>query len=355
LVYDDRWLRVAVRFPVAGDAARFGHRTVAVVLPAHNEERHLADVVAAVPDWVDVIVVVDDASTDRTLEVARSLKEDRLVVIPRSQNGGVGAAVKTGYEYVVGIECDIVVKMDADGQMHAGDLAKIIRPLVADDAEYAKGNRFYVSGANASMPGLRKFGAVALSFMTKMASGYWHVFDSQCGFTAVKVSMLRLIDLSRVADDFFFENDMLIWMATVGARVVDVPIATLYGSEVSSMSLGRVVLSFPSRLLRGLVFRVVRRYLVVDLGAGAALGVSGTLLLFAGTVFGGYHWIQSFVTGKVASVGTVMLAVLPIMLGVQLLLQAWVAEVAASPGASQTGEYARRDPDAWDEDPSSVQ
>jgi hypothetical protein len=189
------------------------------------------------------------------------------------------------------------------------------------------------------MPRVRKLGSVILTFMTKLASGYWHVFDSQCGFTAVRTHLLKMIDLDAVAQDYFFENDMLIWLNTANARVIDVPIKTVYGDEVSDVRISRVMWSFPPRLLRGWGFRVARKYLLMDFGAIGALGFLGTLLTLFGGIYGGYRLILANVTGVPATTGTVMFAVLPLIVGIQCVLQSFVMEVGESPGAEETRRY----------------
>jgi dolichol-phosphate mannosyltransferase len=308
--------------------------TVGVVLPAYNEAAHISGVLAALPPWVSAAYVVDDASTDGTADAARRAGDPRVKVMSHDRNRGVGAATITGYRAGIEDGCDILVKLDADGQMDPDEMAHLVEPLLDGKADYAKGNRFYAINRNRSMPGPRRYGGSLLSFLTKVASGYWHVFDSQCGFTAVRSSFLATVDLDRVAKDYFFENDMLIWLNMASARVVDVPTATRYGEEVSDVRIGRIAVSFPPRLLRGWVFRVWRKYMVMDFGAIGALGLMGTLLVLFGVVFGAWRWWLSLATGRVASTGTVMVAVLPLIVGVQLLLQAFAIEVQESPGAA---------------------
>jgi dolichol-phosphate mannosyltransferase len=312
--------------------------SVGVVVPAYNEAAHISDVIASIPRWVSRIYVVDDASTDGTSDAARAAGDPRVTVISHDENRGVGGAMITGYKAGVADGQDILVKLDADGQMDCEEMEHLVEPLAAGKADYAKGNRFYAVNRNRAMPGLRRFGSAGLSFLTKLSSGYWHVFDSQCGFTAVRTGFLGLIDLDRVATDYFFENDMLIWLNTVNARVVDVPTSTRYGDEVSQVRIHRVAFSFPPRLIGGWWLRVWRKYLVMDFGAIGALGSSGTLLILFGLVFGAYHWWLSDVTRRPASTGTVMIAVLPVIVGVQLLLQAFAIEVHDSPGAAATRE-----------------
>jgi glycosyltransferase involved in cell wall biosynthesis len=312
-----------------------------IVVPAYNEGRHLAAVVGRIPDWVDGIIVVDDASTDDTLSVAHSLADARVLVHHHDHNQGVGGAMATGFRAALDGGYDVVIKMDADDQMDAAELPILVRPIELGMAEYVKGNRFRRSGRPAAMPGRRWFGNVVLSFLTKVASGYWHVFDPQCGFLAITVPTLRRLKLEGIARDYFFENDMLIRLNVIDARVVDVDTSSLYGDETSHVKIGRVGWTFPPRLLRGFVWRFVRRHFMNDFGPTGFLAIFGALVTMFGAVFGLYHWALSASTGVPATTGTVMVAVVPLILGIQMLLQALSLEVQSSPGASETREYAR--------------
>lgn len=315
--------------------------TLALVLPAHNEAVHIGAVLRSLPAWVDRVIVVDDASTDGTANAASAVGDPRVRVVSHDTNRGVGAAMRTGYFAALEEGFDLVGKMDADGQMLASELERLVEPFALGMAEYTKGNRFYFPGGTAGMPVHRGFGNTALTFMSKLASGYWHVYDSQCGFTVVRAEFLRLMDLDRLPDGYFFENAMLIGLNALNARVIDVPTSTVYGSENSGVSIGRVLVSFPPKLLSGGVRRFWRKHLVTDFGPIGALTILGMLATVFGAIFGGYHWWLSAETGVPASIGTVMLAVLPLMLGIQLLVQAFAFSVAASPGAAETAAYVR--------------
>jgi glycosyltransferase involved in cell wall biosynthesis len=312
-----------------------------VILPAYNESLHLAAVVSHVPDWVDGIVIVDDASTDDTLSVARSLTDARIRVCHNETNLGVGGAMVTGFRAAASGDFDVAIKMDADGQMDAGELVTLVRPIELGMAEYVKGNRFRRTGRPSAMPARRWFGNVVLSFLTKVASGYWHVFDPQCGFIAITIPTLRRLKLDGVARDYFFENDMLIRLNVIDARVVDVDTSSLYGDETSYVSIGRVSWTFPPRLARGFLWRFMRRHLMNDFGLIGFLTIIGSMFTLFGTAFGLYHWALSASTGIVTSTGTVMIAVVPLILGLQMLIQALSLEVQSSSGASETREYAR--------------
>lgn len=323
--------------PIASDPAL----TFALVLPAHDEAAHIGGVLASLPAWVDRVIVVDDASTDDTSNAALATGDPRVRVIRHETNRGVGAAMRTGYRAALEEGYDLIGKMDADGQMLASELERLVEPFRLGIAEYAKGNRFYLPGAAAGMPAHRGLGNTALTFMSKLASGYWHVYDSQCGFTVVKASFLRLMDLDRLPDGYFFENAMLIGLNALSARVVDVPTSTVYGSERSGVRVGRILLGFPPRLLTGGMRRFWRKHLVTDFGPIGALTILGLLAGAFGIVFGGYHWWLSIDMGVPATTGTVMIAVLPLMLGTQLLIQAFALSVSASPGAAETAAYVR--------------
>lgn len=314
---------------------------IAVVLPSYNEGRHVCDVIATLPEWVWRVYVIDDCSTDDTAACVAPLLGDRVHYICHEVNSGVGGAMRTGYGAALADGASIVVKMDADGQMDPADLANIVEPIRLGMAEYVKGNRFRVLHRAKGMPNHRRFGNVAMSFANKVASGYWHVFDPQCGYTAIAAPALESLDLTNISRDYFFENDMLCWLNTLGARVVDVPVATVYGDEVSHIKLSRIIATFPGRLIDRYVRRVWRRHFVFDFGAVGMLLLAGTLFFWFGLIFGGYHWWLSIATDRVASTGTVMIAVLPLILGFQLLLQALLIEIGDSPGANETREFQR--------------
>ena len=332
---------------------------VGVVIPAHNESRHLVGVVTDLPAWIDHILIVDDCSTDNTLVVAQGLEDDRVQVIHHEENTGVGGAMRSGYLLALKYGCDVIVKMDADGQMDASELPLLLRPIRLGMADYSKGNRFRRSGRPQEMPAGRWFGNVALSFLTKIASGYWHVFDPQCGFTAITAAALRRLRLDGIASDYFFENDMLVHLNVMDARVVDVSTAAQYGTEVSGLSIRRILWSFPLRLIRRSIWRFIKRHVVNDFGLVAVLATVGAAFTLFAVAYGAYHWIESAASGTPATAGTVMIAVVPLILGVQMLLQGLALEVQSSPGAEETRRLARMDDDVglvWtgDEDAESL-
>jgi glycosyltransferase involved in cell wall biosynthesis len=305
--------------------------TVAVAIPAFRAEATIGQVIATLPELVDRIVAVDDASPDGTGAALAAVSDKRLETIRHEKNRGVGGAMKTAFRRCLELGADVVVKMDSDGQMDPAHLPALLDALVDTGCDYAKGNRFLDERALRDMPRVRLFGNLALTFLTKMASGYWHVFDPQNGYVACRTTMLKRLDLDAVADDYFFENDMLVHLNILEGRVVDVPMPARYGDERSSMRLATVLRRFPLRLLDRLRKRVWQRYVVRDFSPVALFLFLGAPLMLAGVAFGAWAWYESATTGVVSSTGRVMLSVLPIVIGFQLILQAVLLDISSSP------------------------
>ena len=212
----------------------FANQRVAVVIPAFNEEQKIAATVASIPDYVDVVIVVDDASADSTGEVAQATADQlsdgrRVAVVRHHVNQGVGAAIVTGYRQALHSKCAIVAVMAGDGQMDPADLASIVQPIVDGTADYVKGNRFLHPEIWKAMPAARIVGNLVLSAATKVTSGYWHVFDSQCGYTAISAAALQAIELDGVFPRYGYPNDMLSRLHVARMRVCDVPVRPVYG------------------------------------------------------------------------------------------------------------------------------
>lgn len=306
------------------------HR-ITVVVPCHNEASHIGGVIQTMPDFVDHIIVVDDCSKDNTAEVARSVGDPRVMVVSPAANEGVGGATLLGYRRGLELDSDVLIKMDGDGQMAPECMTDLLDALILHDYDYAKGNRFLAGESLAQMPKIRLLGNVALTFMTKLASGYWHVFDPQNGYTAVKARSLRLLNLNKIHKRFFFENDMLVALNFFSSRVADVAIPSRYGSEVSDLSPLKIGLTFPLLLTQRFARRVYQRYVLRDFSPVALFLFLGTVMFVWGLGFGIYLWIETAVTGRATPTGTIMLSLLPLILGFQLLLQAVVLDIQNTP------------------------
>jgi glycosyltransferase involved in cell wall biosynthesis len=307
-----------------------GHRT-AVVIPAHDEASHIGEVIQTMPDLVDHIIVIDDCSRDTTSQVALSCSDHRVIVMQTETNLGVGGATVVGYKKAIELGSDLIAKMDGDGQMPPEYLSSLLDALVEQAFEYAKGNRFLAGESLTFMPRHRLLGNIILTFMTKLASGYWNIFDPQNGYTAIKVDALRLLNLDAIHQRFFFENDMLIHLNFFGCRVKDIPIPARYGTEKSDLNLFGVGMTFPILLLRRFFYRVYQRYVLRDFSPIALFLFLGLILFGWGVLFGVYLWIESQLTGRLTPTGTIMLSLLPLILGFQLLLQAIVLDIQETP------------------------
>jgi glycosyltransferase involved in cell wall biosynthesis len=307
-----------------------GH-TIAVVVPAHNEAQHVCTVAQTMPEFVDRIIVVDDCSQDGTGEVALNCGDPRLVVHRTPTNQGVGGAVVLGYRVAAELGSDVVVKMDGDGQMPPEYLPQLLDAITDQGYDYAKGNRFLAAESLKQMPRRRLFGNIVLTFLTKLASGYWHIFDPQNGYTAIKGDVLRVVNLDKINKRFFFENDVLVHLNMLNLRVKDVSIPAKYGSEVSDISLWNVGLTFPLLLLRRYFGRIYHKYVLTDFSPIALFLIVGAILFLWGAAFGVFIWVRSYITQVPEHTGTIMLALLPLILGFQLLLQAFVMDIQQTP------------------------
>ncbi len=304
---------------------------IAIVVPAYNEEHFIEQVIAEIPPFVDHIVVVDDASLDTTYTRVKEIPDSRIVLLRNSANEGVGGATINGYRKALELGSDIIVKVDGDGQMPLDHLPNLLDAILEKGYDYAKGNRFLESTALKRMPKIRLLGNALLTFLTKLASGYWNVFDPQNGFTAINACCLKMVDLNQVHKRYFFENDMLVQLNIHNFRVKDVPIPTIYGNEKSGIRITSVLFTFPWLLLHRFLYRVYHKYILRDFSPIALFLGLGSLLMAWGTGFGIYLWIKSILTHVQTSTGTVMLAVLPLILGFQLVLEALVLDIQETP------------------------
>jgi glycosyltransferase involved in cell wall biosynthesis len=304
---------------------------IAVVIPAYRVATQIEGVIARMPESIDRIYVVDDASPDDVSARVRRLNNSRLELLHHEKNRGVGGATVTGMQAAINAGFDIVVKCDGDGQMEPGAIPQLILPLLDGSADYAKGSRFQHFRALSAMPKWRFFGNIGLTFLTKMASGYWNMLDPVNGFVAARAETLMSMDLAAVSSRYFFETDMLIRLNILEARVVDVPLPARYADEESALSIPRTLFGFPHKLLSGLMRRIFWRYVFYDVSPVAVFALLGALFGGFGVLFGSYHWIRNAMHGFPTPIGTVILAALPTILGFELLLQAVVLDIQNTP------------------------
>lgn len=307
--------------------------SLVAVIPAFKVEREIEGVLQSMPSYLRHIVVVDDASPDRTGDIVRRCAsiDPRIILLQHSVNRGVGGAMVTGFQAALRLRAQVIVKIDGDGQMNMDDLPDLLLPLIRGEADYSKGNRFHDFNALRRMPALRRVGNLGLSFFTKAAVGYWNCFDPTNGFVAIRGSVLVQLPLERIHRSYFFETSMLGSLFLLGARVKDVPLPSRYGSEISSLSIGRTLLEFPWLLLACLCRRLVLKNLIYDFTMETIFLICGLPLLLGGVIFGGIKWIHYASIGISAPTGTVVISALMIILGFQILLSALGMDMQSTP------------------------
>jgi dolichol-phosphate mannosyltransferase len=307
------------------------HRPIAVVIPAYRSEQHILRVLNGIPQFISFIVVVNDCSPDSTTEIVQACADPRVHLVSHKKNQGVGGATLSGYQKSIELGAEIIVKMDSDGQMDPTYIIQLIAPILINQADYTKGNRFLHIDELKSMPLIRRFGNAGLSFLTKAASGYWNIFDPTNGYTAIHASIIPALDTNKVDRRYFFESSMLIELGKIRAVIQDVQIPAKYQDEVSSLSEWKALFEFPPRLLSGFLRRLLTQYFIRDFGVFSMLLVLGLSFSIFGILFGLYHWYLSDITSTIASTGTVMIAVLPLILGSQLLIQSLIVDMQNVP------------------------
>jgi dolichol-phosphate mannosyltransferase len=312
-----------------------GDIKIGVVIPAFKVLDNIKEVIVSVPPEIDHIIVVDDQCPSSSGKEAEKLNRGNVTVLYHDRNQGVGGAVITGYKKALELGCEIIVKMDGDGQMDPKYLNDLITPLKRDVADYTKGNRFTNFRSLRSMPKVRLIGNSGLSFLVKAASGYWNIMDPTNGYTAIHRRVLEKLNLEKISRRFFFESDMLINLNIINAVVKDIEMTTKYQGENSSLNIKKVLLQFPPKLLKGLTKRIFLRYFVYDFNMASIYIILGLPMFTASVVFGIIEWIDSAFTGRPRSAGTIMLVALPIIISFQMLLHAIQIDINSIPNKTK--------------------
>lgn len=305
---------------------------IAVVIPCYKERQKILGVLDGIPDFVDRVYCVDDACPDNTGEFVEENRQDqRISVMRNTENQGVGGAVVAGYRAALIDGADIIVKIDGDGQMDPSHLPRFIRPIIGGHADYAKGNRFYEISTVADMPPMRLFGNAMLSFFCKLSTGYWRIFDPNNGYTAIHAEVLKLVPLDKIHKGFFFESDMLFRLGALRAMVIDVPHNAVYEDEESQLRIVKAIPTFAYQHGKNFLKRLFYCYFLRDFNIASLQLIAGPLLLLFGAWVGLASWVQSSAAGIAATPGTVMLAALPLIVGLQLLLSALNYDIENQP------------------------
>ena len=322
-----------IEFAQVARAEQAAPARVAVVIPCYRASVSLASVVSAIGSEVWRIYCIDDASPDLTIEAieAAAERDSRVRLIRRTENGGVGAAVIDGIRAALDDGAQIIVKIDSDGQMNPAFIPQFIAPIASGEGDYVKGNRFFALDRVVKMPPLRLAGNAGLSFLAKLSTGYWDVFDPTNGYVAIHAEVARLLPLERLHRRYFFESDLLFRLSTLRARVVELPLETVYQDEESHLSELRCLATFPLLHGRNFLKRLFYNYVLRNFSTASLSMIGGLLMLAFGMIFGGLHWLDSLRTGEIATAGTVMLSALPLLVGIQLLLNFLSQDVALTP------------------------
>lgn len=311
----------------AGDAPQ-----IAVVIPCYKVRQHILHVINNIGAEVSTIFVIDDCCPDASGEFVQQHNQDsRVKVITHTENQGVGGAVMTGYQAAIAEGANIIVKVDGDGQMNPALIPYFVQPIIAGEADYTKGNRFFDLEEIRAMPRVRLFGNAMLSLLNKLSSGYWDIFDPTNGYTAIHADIAKLLPLKKLSRRYFFETDMLFRLNTLRAVVVDIPMSAHYGDEVSNLKISRIVGEFLFKHLRNFCKRIFYNYYLRDMSLASIELPLGILLFLFGAVFGGFHWWQSSQLGMPTGAGTVMLAAMPVLIGLQFIMAFLGYDIASVP------------------------
>lgn len=319
---------------------------VAVVIPSYKTTRHILGVISGMGPEIWRIYVVDDACPESSGEhVQKHSSDQRVRVIYHEKNQGVGGAVMTGYAAAISDGADVIVKVDGDGQMDPSLIPGFIAPIIFGEADYTKGNRFFDLEAVRLMPKVRLFGNAVLSFMTKLSSGYWDLFDPTNGFTAIHRDVARHLPFSKISRRYFFETDMLFRLNTLRAVVVDIPMDAKYDDEVSNLKISTIMLEFLAKHVRNFGKRIFYNYYLRDMSVASIELPVGVLLFLFGSSYGGLKWFEGLGSGLPTPAGTVMLSALPVILGVQLILSFIGYDIASVPNRvlhKRVGAFGRK-------------
>lgn len=299
------------------------NKKISVVVPAYNEENLIGKVIETIPGFVDKIIVVNDKSRDNTTEVVRAHQKklkDKLVLVEHDRNQGVGAAIVTGYKQALDLRQDVCAVMAGDSQMDPEDLEKIVRPVAEGKTDYTKGNRLFTGKAWEIIPKHRYLGNALLSLLTKIASGYWSIADSQSGYTAISDQALRKIDLDGVYKKYGFPNDFLVKLNVCNCRVLDVPTRPIYNvGERSKIRLWKVIPTLSFMLAKDFLWRLFQKYVIRDFHPLVFFYILGIILLPLGTFLGAaiLYINTPLSAGPALPVGWIVLCALLIISGIQ--------------------------------------
>ncbi len=323
-----------------GEDGRRETPSIWVVIPTFKARNSILKVINAIGPEVSKILVVDDACPEESgKHVLDNCSDPRVEVIFHKQNKGVGGSVCTGYGIAMEGGASFIVKLDSDGQMNPKQIYQLTRPVIEGRADYAKGNRFFNIGSLRVMPVQRLIGNAGLSFLSKMSSGYWSIFDPNNGFTAISAATLKSIDLDKIEERYFFESDMLFRLNLARAVVLDVPMDAIYKDEKSNLSEFRSVFEFSFKHTRNFSKRIFYNYFLREFSLATLNFSFGSILFFFGVCFGATSWINSFRTGVPTETSALILVAMSVLTGLQMLLSFLSYDISNEPKITKSGHW----------------
>lgn len=309
----------------------YKNNKIAAVIPAYNEEKNIATVINSIPQFVDYVIVINDKSTDGTAEIIKLLHDGtRVFALHNSTNLGVGGTRVAGFTHVLTqTDADIIVNIDGDGQMDLTYLPTLLDPII-NGYDFSKGNRFYTTTSFTGMPSYRIAGNIMLTFLNKISTGYWSVFDPQNGYTAIKTTTLKKIDLTRLSLGYSFENDFIGNLSLINATIKDVDIPAIYGNETSSINLKTVIPEIITTLTKILIKRFWYKYILRSFSPIAIFVIVGIPLLLFSLIFGTYIVLNAIGPNEVSAANAALTS-LTFSTGFMTLLAALVLDILNEP------------------------
>lgn len=305
---------------------------VAVVIPCYKVKSSILHVLKKIDKRITKIYVVDDDCPEKTgLYVSRNFKEKRINIIQHRKNLGVGGAVISGYQRAVRDGAEIIIKIDGDDQMDPSLMLNFIMPIISGKADYTKGNRFYNLEHVLNMPTERIFGNLILSFLTKISSGYWNIFDPTNGYTAIHKNIIQALPLKKIDKRYFFESDILFRLNILKAVVIDIPMPAKYGSEISNLKISKIFFEFLIKHFRNFFKRIFYNYYLRDLSIASFELPVALVFIMLGLYYGVNRWLYFYGAEIAAPAGVVILPAFLIIIGVQFLLSFLHFDINATP------------------------
>lgn len=307
------------------------NKNITIIIPCYRVKTKILKVLSKIPSWISKIICVDDFCPEESGKFIESNNNDkRVMILFNEKNLGVGGATMVGFNKALELGADIVVKVDGDNQMDLKYLPDFINPILSNEADFTKGNRFTKFTDYQSMPVFRKVGNIFFSFINRFASGYWNIFDTTNGYLCMNAKLIELLPLKKISKNFFFESDLLNWLYIVRAKVKDVPIKAVYANEKSNINILSVIFNFPILYIRNFFRRFLYEYCLRNPDTKFISFIFGSISLIFGISFSLIVWKTNF-DDIPSSSGTVAISLISILVGINLLSSFFASDLNNHP------------------------